>query len=112
MNYFKIIIFVFSLCLAGCEVISGPAIQDASAHDVRVIAYFSNGAVHDLNLKPGEELAQRVHGLKINRLIVTQGQTTTEYNQTQIDALFKAVQSTDNAVVLIQDSGIKVTPIR
>ena len=95
----------------GCEGISGPAVQNRATHDVTIVAYYSDGSIHRIELRPNEELAQRAPDLTIDRLVVINGKRRAEYSAAQLNALCRVGQSIERSVIIVEETEIKVIPI-
>ncbi len=86
----------------------GPILKNVGPKPIDVAAIYSNGSRYTVHLKPGDAFRQRVKGLTVEKLTITQNGKTVEFGDVAIRPLMKRVSSPDEAVFLISESGLEV----
>ena len=102
---------VLGLLLGGCDVFYGPLLKNAGKEPMDVAAVYSDGSSYNVHLDPGGAFRQRVKGLAVERIVVTQGGRRAEFDSTFFRPLLARVPSPDQAVVMISESGVEIISI-
>lgn len=111
MNTLRLVFVVIGLLLSGCEIFYGPILKNVGKSPVDVAAVYSNGSSYTVHLKQGDAFRQRVKGLAVEKLSITQNGKTVEFGDAAIRPLMTHVSSSDQAVFLISESGLEIISI-